>query len=270
MKRLRIGIIGCGAIGSELARSIETRFFDKASLEVLCEKIPERATKLADKLKYIPPVVSLPELVDRVDLVIEAASLDVVPEILKLVVSKGKDVLVMSVGGLFGQESLMKKAEQKGVHIYVPSGAIGGMDAVKAAQLGGIQRIELVTTKPARSYEGAPFVIENKIDLSKISSDTVLFEGSAQEAIKAFPRNINVSGILSFCGLGAKKTHVKIIASAQTKWNSHEIKVEATFGKFTARADNYPMPSNPKTSALSPLSAIAMLKRILSNFQVGT
>lgn len=270
MKRLKIGLIGCGAIGSELARSVETRFFDKASLEAVCEIDETRAKDFVSKLKYIPQVCNVDDLVDRVDLVIESASLTIVPEVLRLAIEKGKDILVLSVGGLFGQEELMKQAEEKGVQIYVPSGAIGGMDAVKAAHIGGIQSIQLETIKPPMSYEGAPYVVNKGIDLSEIKEETVLFEGSAEEAIKGFPRNINVSAILSFCGLGEKRTKVKIVALPGTPWNSHQVTLEGTFGRFTARADNEPLKSNPKTSALSPLSAIALLREILSNFKVGS
>lgn len=270
MKRLRIGIVGCGAIGTELARSIQTRFFDQASLEALCDIKPEQAKKLADQLKYIPQILPLKELVEKVDLVIEAASLETVPQVLNLAIEKGRDVMVMSVGGLLGREDYFEQAKKKGVHIYVPSGAVGGMDAIKAAHLGDIKRVLLVTTKPPSSYEGAPYVASRKINLNSIEEDTVLFEGPADEAVKGFPRNINVSAILSLCGIGSKKTQVRVVASPSSKWNSHEITVEGTFGKFTARADNYPLPSNPKTSALSPLSAIAMLKGILSNIKIGT
>lgn len=270
MKRLRIGIVGCGAIGTELARSIETRFFNQASLEALCEVVPERAKKLANRLKYIPQVLPLAELVEKVDLVIEAASLEAVPQVLQLCLEKGRDVMVMSVGGLLGKEDFFEKANKRGIRIYVPSGAVGGMDAIKAAHLGDIKKVTLVTTKPPASYEGAPFVVQNKINLQNIQSDTVLFEGTADQAVQGFPRNINVSAILSLCGIGSKKTWVRVVASPASKWNSHEITVEGTFGKFVARADNHPLPSNPKTSALSPLSAIAMIKGILSNVKIGT
>ncbi len=270
MKRLKIGLVGCGAIGTELARSIETRFFDKASLEAVCEIDEEKAKKIVSRLKYIPQICGLKDLIEKVDLVIEAASLGIVPEVLRLAMERKKNVFILSVGGLLGQEELIKKAEAKGIQIYVPSGAIGGMDAVKAAQIGGIKSVQLETTKPPMSYEGAPYVVNNGIDLSKIKQETVLFEGSAEEAIKGFPKNINVSSILSFCGLGPKKTKVKIIASPDAKWNSHQVTVEGSFGRFTARADNVPLKANPKTSALSPLSAIALLKEILSNFKVGS
>lgn len=270
MKRLRIGIVGCGAIGTELARSIQTRFFNEASLEALCDVDQEKAKSLAESLKYIPQVANLPDLVQKVDLVIEAASVEAVAAVFNLALEKGKDVLVMSVGGLLKREEYFEKARQRGIHVYVPSGAVGGMDAIKAAHLGEIRRVTLVTTKPPKSYEGAPYVERKKIDLSQIKGDTVLFEGTAEEAVEGFPRNINVSAILSLCGVGSKKTHVKVVASPTTQWNSHEITVEGDFGKFTARADNYPLASNPKTSALSPLSAIAMLKGILSNVRIGT
>lgn len=262
--------MGCGAIGTELARSIETRFFDQASLEALCEIDSAASSRLADSLKYIPQIMNLEDLVEAVDLVIEAASLTVVPELLQLAIDKGKDVLVLSVGGLFGQEEMMEKAERKGIKIYIPSGAIGGMDAVKASHIGGIQKVSLETIKPPSSYEGAPYLKEHNIDLSKINEKTTLFEGTAEEAIKGFPRNVNVSGILSFCGLGPKRTHVKVVADPETKFNSHIITVEGSFGKFQARSDNLPLTANPKTSALSPLSAIAALKGILSNIKIGT
>ena len=270
MKRLRIGIVGCGAIGSELARTIQTRFFKEASLEALCDADAEKANALAGKLKYIPQVTTLEELVQKVDLVIEAASVEAVASVFKLALEYGKDVMVMSVGGLLNREEYFEKARQQGIHVYVPSGAVGGMDAIKAAHLGEIHKVTLVTTKPPKSYEGAPYVERKKINLDQIKTDTVLFEGSAEEAVKGFPRNINVSAILSLCGVGSKKTHVKVVASPATKWNSHEITVEGNFGRFTARADNFPLASNPKTSALSPLSAIAMLKGILSCVRIGT
>jgi len=113
LNRLKIGLVGCGAIGTELARSIETRFFKKASLEAMCEKNPDRAQELASCLKYIPQLTTLEELVDRVDLVIEAASIDVVPEILALAVKKGKDVLILSVGGAFWLGWRFKKGRRK-------------------------------------------------------------------------------------------------------------------------------------------------------------
>ena len=142
-------------------------------LEALCEIDPKASSKLANSLKYIPQIMSLKDLIDSVDIVIEAASLKVVPELLQLAIEKEKDILILSVGGLFGQEAMMEKADRKGIKIYIPSGAIGGMDAVKASHIGGIQNVSLETIKPPLSYEGAPYLKEHKIALSQIKEKTI-------------------------------------------------------------------------------------------------
>jgi len=128
----------------------------------------------------------------------------------------------------------------------------------------------LTTTKHPQGLKGAPFILENNIDLDSLKEKTLLFEGSADEAARAFPANVNVAASLGLAGLGAEKTRVRIFADPQASRNIHEIMVEGAFGKFTCCIENIPSPSNPKTSFLAALSAVATLRKITEPLQIGT
>jgi len=190
--------------------------------------------------------------------------------VVKRAVEKLKDVMIMSVGGLIESEDLLEDARKKNVMVYFPSGAICGIDGLKAAGISGIKSVTLTTRKPPKGLEGAPYLISKGIDLDSIVSERVLFEGSAKEAIKGFPKNVNVSSILSLAGIGAKKTIVKIIISPVYTKNTHEIEITGDFGRITTRTENVPSRRNPRTSELAILSAIATLRGIVDSVRMGT
>jgi aspartate dehydrogenase len=181
--------------------------------------------------------------------------------------------MILSVGAL-ADEELRRRIEDlatdNSCKVYIPSGAIVGLDGLKSASIGEIHSATITTRKPPRGLAGAPFVIRNNIDLDRINVPTVLFEGPASEAVKAFPANVNVAATLSVAGIGFKKTEVRVIADPTITRNIHEITVVGSFGEFTTKVENVPSPSNPKSSYLAQLSAIATLKKISSPFQVGT
>jgi aspartate dehydrogenase len=266
---LKIGIVGCGTIGSQLAMAIEQRFEDRARLVALCDIDREKAVSLAGKLSEPPPVLPLEELIKKSDLVAEAASASMSGELTRKVLLAKKDVMVMSVGGLV-ESDIFDLANRMRSHVYVPSGAICGLDGVKSALGGKIFRATLTSRKPPQGFQGAPYVVENKIDLDSIKEETVLFQGNAKEAIRGFPQNVNVAVALSLAGIGLEKTQVKIICSPHFTTNSHEVEVEGEFGRLVTRTDNVPAPQNPKTSYLAVLSAIATLEGILDYSRVGT
>lgn len=269
-KRIKIGIIGCGTIGSALAKAIETDFKDKAKVIGLCDLIEEKALNLAKSLKSRPSIASIEKLIISSDLVIEAASVRVSAGIVEKTLSAGKDIMVMSVGGLLAHKELFDLARKKSCQIYLPSGAICGLDGVKSAALGRIDKVTLTTRKPPRSLEGAPYLVKKGIDLNQIKEETLVFEGTAEEAIKGFPQNVNVCATLSIAGIGPEKTKVKIITSPFYTLNIHEVEAEGAFGRLTVRTENVPSPQNPKTSYLAALSAIATLKQILEPVKIGT
>ena len=254
MSKLKVGIIGCGTIGLAAICDI-----DKDKSEVLKKQV-------APKVK----ISTLDELVKEVDLVIEASSAKISGDILKKAMDKGKDILIMSVGGLLGKESLLKEAERKGIKVYIPSGALCGIDGLKSASIGRIDSVTLTTRKPAKGLEGAPYLKKNNISIAEIEEETVLFEGDAKSAIEGFPQNVNVAAVLSLAGIGAVKTKIRIVTSPDYTKNIHEVEISGSFGNIRTRTENVPAEANPKTSELAILSAIATLEGITKNVRIGT
>jgi len=273
MTKLKIGIVGCGAIGSSLAKAIVKDFGSSARLSGLYDLDMPKAQKLSLKLSGTEnlAVPNLNELLKRSELVIEAASAIVSGAIARQALSVGKDIMVMSVGGvLAGFKQLTALAKKKGAKIYIPSGALSGLDAVKAASLGRIKKALLTTTKSPLSFKGVKYVEAKGIDFSKLKKERVLFSGKALDAIKYFPQNINVAASLSLAGIGASRTRVKVVASPAVTKNIHEVRIESEAGNIFTRTENILHPDNPKTSYLAVLSAVALLKQILESVVVGT
>lgn len=260
-KLLRVGIVGCGAIGSKIAEAVVNNFNKDAKLAAVCDINRKNVTKLQRRVKSKVKNVCLNELVKRSDLVIEAASKDISAKIAAKAVSKGKDVLVMSVGGLLGRDDILANARKRRVSIYLPSGAICGLDGLRALGFSKIKSVTLTTRKPVRSLPAR---------FSNIKKETIIFKGSASEAVKKFPKNINVAATLSLAGLGARRTRVRIIASPKYRRNMHEIEIESDAARLLTRTENVPSPDNPKTSYLAVLSAIATLAQIFDNVRIGT
>ncbi len=271
-KILKIGIAGCGAIGSSLAQVICNEFSARAELSGLYDIDAEKASFLADKLNNPKlAVLNLEGMINRSDLVIEAAKADSSLDIARKAVSLSKDVMVMSVGGIAQHyKELRDLAQEHNVKVYIPSGAVCGIDGLKAAACGKIKKVILTTKKPPKAFLGVLYVLKQKIRLDNITNDTVIFEGSAASAAKFFPQNINVAATLSLAGIGLENTIVRIVASPGAVKNIHEIEIESNSGTITTRTENIIHPDNPKTSYLAVLSAIAVLRQILEPIKVGT
>lgn len=235
----KIGIVGCGTIGTAVAEAIKTKFSKLAKLIAVYDIDQEKAKKIG---KILPP----DELIDAADLVIEAAVPSVSKDLVPKALGKGKEILVMSTGGLLGMRM------QKGLH--VPGGAIAGLDGVFAATQGKITKITHTTTKPPKA-----------LSLENITSDTVVFQGTVSDAVAKFPKNINVCATLALVSGKPELITVKIVASPKVERNTHQVDIEGDFGHIMCRMENLPSPQNPKTSYLAVLSAIATLEKILNN-----
>jgi aspartate dehydrogenase len=283
--RLRVGVVGCGAIGSAICRAIDTDEVDGRELdlgmelEVLIDAHLERIERLSKSLSKKPDITKsdsteLAGALEEVDLVIECASQAAVREFIIPALKRGKDVMIMSVGALLCDPDLLEEIERisrdKRCKVYIPSGAVAGIDGLKSGAVGGIHSVVLTTRKPPRGFEGNAYVQERGIDLLSIKEKKTLFAGSAKEAVKHFPENINVAASLSIAGIGPEATRVKIVADPAAKENVHEIEAEGEFGNLFVRVENVPSVTNPKTSYLAALSAIATLKRISHPIRVGT
>ena len=270
MKKIRIGIVGCGAMGSEIAGATLGLFKEKLKLTALYDTDQKKMEHLSESLGEKIAVRSLDALFDKADLVIESAGKNVSREMLKKAIETKKDVMIMSIGGLIEAGDMLREAEKKGIKVYLPSGAICGLDGLKAAKFSKIEKVTLRTQKPPKGLKGAPYLRENNIDLDSIKDEKIIFRGSAIDAVKGFPKNVNVSSVLSLAGIGSENTRVEIITSPSYTKNSHEVTIEGDFGKITTRTENVPSLKNPKTSKLAMLSAIATLKGITESVKIGT
>ncbi len=267
---LKIGVVGVGTIGSEICRAIDEGMV-QATLVGISDVDAAKAERVARSLKRSIPVMALLDLVKATELVVEAASKAAAPAIIREALEHSRDVMVMSVGGLLEcAAALVASAQQQGKRLYVPSGAIAGLDAIKGAMVGRVSKVTLTTRKPPRALEGAPYVVQQGIDLKAVKGPRVIFSGPAREAVPAFPANVNVAAALSLAGIGADRTEVRIVADPTSDKNVHEIEAEGDFGKLFVRMENVPSPHNPKTSYMAALSAIALLRRITASLVVGT
>jgi len=269
-KKKKTAIVGCGAIGSAIAYWLRDGASSWVSSTVLFDTDQKRSLKLSADLGSAQSVVNIEEAVNGSDLVIEAAQQSAAAEVLELATRSGKDVMILSIGGLTGKEYLLEEASKAGITVMLPSGAIGGIDAVKAARIAGIDSVVLTTRKSPDSLSGAPYLEQKGIDPKSIKSETLVFEGTAREAVSAFPKNINVSALLALAGSGSENTIVRIISSPDYKRNIHEIKVRSKAGDFSFRTENVSFPSNPKTSYLAALSAMTALEGYFSGIRIGS
>lgn len=269
-KKLKVGIIGCGTIGGEVAKACTNLLKKKVELVSLYDLDSKKTRVLEKSIKRKIGTSSMNQLVRKSDLLIEAASSAVSPHYLKLAIGRKKDIMIMSIGGLLGRENLVKKARQRGINVYLPSGALAGIDALKSGSLSKIESVTLTTRKPIMGLQGAPYLSKSRINLNRIKKETVVFDGTARDAVKAFPKNINVSALLSLAGIGSRKTRVKIVACPGIHRNIHEVEIKGTFGVIKTITENVPSSANPKTSYLAALSAIATLKGIVDSVHIGT
>ena len=253
---MKVGIIGCGAIANIITTSIvpEDNCID---IEYFFDKDIERAENLASLAGGVA-ALDFDDMVDNVDLVLECASPASVKEYAPIVLEKGVDMVIMSIGALMDEEfylEIEKIAKENNAKVHLPSGAIVGLDGIKAVAKFGLKEVSLVTRKSPKSLG------------KEIDTEEVLFEGKASDAVKEFPLNINVAATISIAC--HKDIDVKIIVDPKVDRNVHEITARGDFGEFKTITMNYPCSANPKTSMLAALSAIRLLKSFNETISVG-
>jgi aspartate dehydrogenase len=257
---INVGIVGMGVIGRHVADAI-TKGIPGVALAGVTVRNPARALDHR--------ILGLEGLIRASDLIVEAATQDALREIAPSVLTAGKHLMVLSVGGLVGVlDEWAQLAEKHGCRILVPSGAIAGLDGMKGAREAGITSVVMETRKPPRGLAGAPWIERQHIDLEAITTETLIFEGPATEAVKAFPANVNVVAAVSLASIGPEKTRIKIYAVPGQERNQHRVTIEGEFGRLRVEIENVPS-ENPRTGKLSYLSAIAMLRELGASVQIG-
>lgn len=270
-RRLKIGIVGCGAIGGGIARYISKGLKKDCQLTGLYDIEYGRVERLRRELSAGPiGKHSLKALLKSCDLMIEAVNANSTKEIVREAILKKRDVIAMSVGKLLNAQDLFTLARQRGCHLLIPSGAIAGIDAIKSASLARIRKINLTTRKPLNGFFNNSYLSRRGISLDAIKKETVLFKGNADSAVKFFPQNINVAATLALASQAKDKITVCIMTSPKYKSNSHEIEIIGDFGRIVTRTDNVVSPENPKTSYLAVLSGMQTLKQFCQGTGIGT
>ena len=268
---MKVGIIGCGFIGSTLANAIEN--IDEVEELYLYDRKISCTEGLASTFKKATAVATIGDLIENVNLVIEAGSQEAVIKFGNKVLTQGRDLMIMSVGALADNKlwkKLQNTAKKNHGRIYLPSGAICGIDGLSSASMAGIDEITVETTKPPNGLANVRYITKQGIDLNRLKKPLTVFDGSAKEAVSQFPKNINISACVSLAGIGFDKTKVKIIVDPAATRNQHKLICRGRFGEFSCVVKNMPSMSNPKTSYLAALSAIATLKKIVGGVWIGT
>ena len=253
---MKVGIIGCGAIANIITTSIVPEEND-INIAYFFDKDIERAENLASLAGGVA-VLDFEDMLDDVDLVLECASPASVKQLAPIILERGLDMIVMSIGAFMDKEfytKALKIAKDNNAKIHLPSGAVVGLDGIKAVAKFGLKEVSLVTRKSPKSLG------------KDIDTEEVLFEGKASDAVKEFPLNINVAATISMaCN---RDIDVKIIVDPKVDRNVHEITAKGDFGEFKTTTMNYPCAANPKTSMLAALSAIRLLKSFNETISVG-
>jgi len=267
--KLRIAIGGLGAIGLPVARWLDA---GSEGLELVAVAARDRAKATANMADFRRPVpvVALEELAALADVVVECAPAAVFAALAESAIDQGRIFVPVSVGALLPRMDLVERARATGARIVVPTGALLGLDAVRAASEGTVESVTLVTRKPPGGLKGAPYLEQNAIDVEGLTAPLKVFEGTAGEGARGFPANVNVAAALSLAGIGPERTRLEIWADPTVTRNTHTVVVEADSMRVTMIIENVPSVENPRTGRLTPLSVIATLKRLVAPLQVGT
>jgi len=267
---MRVGLLGCGTIGSFVLEAAARGQTGDARVVAVAGRPSSagRATAERHGLPYVDPG-SLPG--HDVAVIVEAASHDAVRAYVPGYLQQGIDVITIS-GGVLADDTLaaalMTAAKAGGARLYVPSGAIAGLDGIKALSLGSAE-VTITSSKPPAAWKGIPYVEQLGIDLEHLKEPVVLYEGEARRAVALFPQNVNVAAALSLAGVGFDRTKSRVIADPRVRMNIHEITATGPQGTILVRVENVPTPTNPRTGYLACLSVVAMLRQLASPLWVG-
>ncbi len=266
---MRVAIGGFGAIGKVVARHLD-RGIEGLRLGAVSARDIRRATAAMAGFAQPVPVVPLASLWEHGEIVVECAPAALLRELAEPALAHGRLVMALSCGALLDNLDLVDLARRHGGRIIVPTGALLGLDAVAAAAEGGISNVHMVTRKPPRGLLGAPYLEENAIDVLGLSEPKRVFAGTAHEAARGFPANVNVAAALALAGIGPDRTTIEIWADPTVTRNTHRIEVEAEAARFSMQIENVPSAENPRTGRMTALSVVAALKKLSSPLAVGT
>lgn len=263
-----VAIAGLGAIGLPLARALDAGVDGLTLIAVAARDHAKARTSLAG-FRTRPRIVGLAALAEA-DIVVEAAPAAMFEQIAMAAIEAGRILVPASVGALLPRLHLIARAKATGARVIVPTGALLGLDAVRAAAEGPVESVTMVTRKPPGGLAGAPYLEQHGIDVRGLTAPLLVFEGNAFDAAAGFPANVNVAAALALAGIGPTRTRVEIWADPAVTRNTHTIRVEAEAARFTMTIENVPSEDNPRTGKLTALSVLTCLRGLVSTLKVGS
>lgn len=266
---MKVGIAGIGTIGSVVARRLDEGI-EGLDLVAVAARDHDKAKGRMAALKNPVPVVSAAELAEMCDVVVECVPKAAFMEIAGPVLKAGKLFVTVSGAGILVHPEIVDIARRNNTQIILATGALLGLDAVRAADEGTINSVHMVTRKPPKSLRGAPYLEENEISIENLSAAKQVFAGTAREGAKGFPANVNVAAALGLAGIGPDETSLEIWADPAIERNTHTIKVEADSARFEMTIENVPSDENPGTGRITALSVIATLRGLVTPLRVGS
>jgi aspartate dehydrogenase len=265
---LRVGLAGLGAVGLEVARRLIAGV-PGLTLAAVAVRDVQKAQRVLPQVGGSIPVCKMTELAETCDIVVECLPPALFRDIAVSAIDKGRIFMPLSVAQLLENGDLVERAKQKGARILVPTGALIGLDAVRAAAEGTIHSVKMVTRKPPAGLEGAPYLRERGISVLGLKEPLKVFDGSAREGARGFPANVNVAAALSLAGIGPDRTQLEIWADPNVTRNTHSISVDADTARFTMTIENIPS-ENPRTGKSVAPSTVAALRALVSELKIGT
>lgn len=264
----RVAIGSLGTIGLQVARKLDEGI-EGLTLAAVTANNRERAREKVAGFKTPPSVVAPEELAAAADIIVECAPAAIFREIAEPAIEAGRKLMPLSVGALLSHWDLVDRAKETDAKILVPSGALLGLDAVRAASEGEFEGVTMVTRKPPAGLAGAPHLIDNHIDIENLTEPKLVFEGTARDGAKGFPANVNVAAALSLAGPGPDNTALQIWADPTIDRNTHTIKVAASSASFEMKMLSIPTTEKPATGRIVALSVIASLRAQVSPLVIG-
>lgn len=267
---MTLAIAGLGAIGMKVATTVDRGELSGIRLTAVSARDRARAEARVAGLAVPPAVVALAELAGLADIVVECAPAEVFAEVAGPAVEQGRIFLPLSAGALLDRMDLVERGRVTGARIIVPTGALIGLDAVRAMAEGEIARVVLETRKPPAGLAGAPHLLENHIDIGNLTAPRRVFHGSAREAARGFPANVNVAAALALAGIGPDRTEVEVWADPAIDRNIQSVTIASDCGEATMTLRNIPSAGNPRTGRIVANSVLATLRRLTATLTAGS
>jgi aspartate dehydrogenase len=267
---LKLAIAGLGAIGLAVARRVDAGELPGLDLVAVAARDQAKAKKAMAGLRAPPRLTDLAGLADVADVVVECLPPKLFAEVARPAILKGRIFMPLSVGALIDHMDLVDLARRTGARILVPTGALLGLDAVRATAEGRIASVTMVTRKPPAGLAGAPLLVKQGLSVEGLKAPLRVFAGSAREAIAGFPANVNVAVALSLAGIGPDRTQVEVWADPAVTRNTHTVIVKSDSSDLTMTIENIPSEENPRTGRITALSVLAALRRLTEPLVVGS